>query len=563
MAEANPQIDRGRDLTVRRLTDVSLYPQSAGALTLASAIVALLLVLTGANLANLLLVRGIARGGEVAVRRALGAGVARIGRLFLVESLCLSLVGGLAGMGLAHVALGVLPLAPLPPPFSSTLDLSIDTRAAAFAVTLVVVTGLLFGLAPALRAGSGDIAATLRDDQRTSTVGRGTMRLRNGLIVIQVAGSVVLVMAAGLLGRTLVALQRIEPGVDPERVAYVRPNFTRSGLPSADVPVALEEMRRRIAALPGVTHAAAALRLPAERSGTTSTIVEGHRPAAGGDEVELNYVNVSPEYLDTVGLRVLEGRGFQTSDLAASDRVVLVNQAAARRYWPGRSAVGGRMRSTARNAPMRTVVGVVEDAPVAAFPEVPVRPMFYVTSAQSPLGSGYLLARTDHEPAALVNAMRGVVADVRPTVTVQSQGTLASHFGAALAQPRFLAGVMSAVSLLAVVLAGLGIYAVVAFSVARRSGEMGIRMALGATAGQLVRMVVGETVVTVSIGLAVGVVIAALAVRQLKALLFGVEPLDPATFAGSVVVLIAVAWLAAYWPARRGATADPARAFRN
>lgn len=563
LAVENPAIDRGRDLTVRRARDVSLFPESRNALTLATAIVVLLLVLTSANLANLLLVRGMARAGEVAVRRALGAGAGRIGRLFLIESLSLSVAGGLAGIGLAHLALAALPLAPLPPPFSTAVTLTIDGRVAVFAVVLMVATGVLFGLAPAIRSGLLDISASLRDDRRTASISHATMRLRNLLIVIQVAGSVVLILAAGLLARTVVALHRIDPGVDPERVAYVQPDIHRSDLPGADMPRVLEEMRVRIAALPGVTHAAAAIRLPAQRSGTTSTIVEDYTPAAGGNEIEINSMNVSPEYFDTMGLRIVEGRGFTRSDVAASDRVVLVNQAAVKRFWPGRSALGGRMRSTARNAPTRTVVGVVEDAPVVAFPEVPARPMFYVTSTQSPLAVGYIVARTDGNPAALVNAMRAAVIEVRAGVRVQSQGTLASHVGAALALPQFLATIMGAVSMLSVLLAAMGIYAVVAFSVARRAGEMGIRMALGATAGRLVRMIVGETIGIVGAGLVAGIALAAILVPQLDALLFGLDPLDPPTFAAAVAVLITVAWLAAWLPARAAARADPGSTLRG
>jgi ABC-type antimicrobial peptide transport system permease subunit len=188
--------------------------------------------------------------------------------------------------------------------------------------------------------------------------------------------------------------------------------------------------------------------------------------------------------------------------------------------------------------------------------------MFYAPAAQSMLGSGYILARTDGDADALAAAMRTAVAGVRSSVPVQIQGTLASHFGAALSRPRFVARLMGAVSLLAVILAALGIYAVVAFNVARRTSEMGIRLALGATSGRLVRMVVGETAGTVAAGLLAGVAIAALTVTQLDALLFDVQPFDPATFAGAIVVLTGVAWLAAYVPAQRTARADPARAFR-
>jgi predicted permease len=562
LGETYPNLDRGRDITVRRAKEVQLFAETGGPLSLASAIVLTLFVLAGANLANLLLVRGIARGGEVAVRRALGAGTIRIGRLFLVESLCLSVAGGVAGIALARAALAALRAAPLPPPFSRTLDLAIDGRTAIVAVAFMLVTGVVFGLAPALQLRRRDLAASLRDDRRTSSVGRSTLRLRNALVSLQVAGSLVLVLAAGLLGRSLVAIQQLDPGVDPERVAYARPNFSQSGVAAADVAGALEEMRARVELLPGVTHAAVALRLPAQSSGTTTTIVEGYEPRAGTGAVELNFLIVTPQYFETVGQRLLEGRWFTTADVQSANRVVVINQAAARRYWGDRSAVGGRMRSQAPGAPFRTVVGVVEDAPVVTFPEQPTRPMFYAPAAQSNLGSGYLLARTDGNASVLARAMRGAITDLRPSVTVQSYGTLASHFGTALARPRLLARVMGAVSLLAVILAALGIYAVVAFNVARRSGELGIRMALGASSSRLVKMVVGETVGIVAIGLAFGVAIAALTANRLEPLVFGLRPLDPTTFVGAVVFLAIVAGLAAYIPARRAASADPANAFR-
>jgi hypothetical protein len=342
----------------------------------------------------------------------------------------------------------------------------------------------------------------------------------------------------------------------------VRPNFSRSGLAAADVRTALEEMRARVEALPGVTHAALATRLPAQPSGTTTTIVEGYEPQAGTGAVELNFLVVTPQYFDTVGQQVLEGRGLAATDVAGSDRVVVVNQAAARRYWPGRSALGGRIRSSAANAPARTVVGIVEDAPVSTFSERPPRPMFYAPAAQSNLGGGYLLARTEGDADALAVAMRTALAGVRSSVPMQGHGSLASHFGEALAAPRFLARVMGVVSLLAVTLAALGIYAVVAFSVARRSGEMGIRLALGASSRRLVRMIVGETVGTVALGIAGGLAIAVFTISRLESLLFGVQPFDVATMAGAVAAIVGVAWVAAYLPARRAAAADPASAFR-
>jgi ABC-type antimicrobial peptide transport system permease subunit len=209
------------------------------------------------------------------------------------------------------------------------------------------------------------------------------------------------------------------------------------------------------------------------------------------------------------------------------------------------------------------VVGVVEDAPVSTFPERDVRPMFYAAAAQSNVGGGYVFARTAGDADALAATLRAALAGTRASVPIQTHGTLAAHFGEALAAPRFLAGVMGAVSLLAMLLAALGIYAVVAFNVARRSGEMGIRMALGASADRLVRMIVGETVGTVGVGVAIGVGVAVVVAPRLEALLFEVPPLDVATFAGATVLLIVVAWVAALVPARRAAGADPARAFRT
>jgi predicted permease len=505
-------------------------------------------------------VRGVGRSDEVAVRRALGAGRIRIVRLFLIESLALSVAGGLAGLALAQAALTALPAAPLPQPFSRTLDLAMDVRTAVFASAMMIGAGILFGLAPALRVRSGDLATSLRDDRRTSSLGRVSLRVRNALIAVQVAGSLTLMMAAGLFVRSLTAMQHVDPGVDPDRVAYVRPNFSRSGV--ADVPAALEAMRARAETLPGVTHAAIATRLPAQSSGTTSTIVEGYQPPAGDGSIEINFLIVTPQYFDTVGQQLLEGRGLSATDIAGAERVVVVNQAAAQRYWGGRSAVGGRIRSTARNAPFRTVVGVVEDAPVGSFPEQPVRPMFYASAAQSNPGAGYILARTTGDAGAIALAMRNAFTESRPEVPMQSHGTLASHFGAALSAPRLLTRVVGAASLLAMLLSVVGIYAVVAFNVARRSTEMGIRLALGATARGLVRLVVRETIGTVAVGLVAGAAVAFFVVPRLQPLLFQVAPLDPASFVSAIVVLTAAAWLAAYVPARRAARADPARTLR-
>jgi hypothetical protein len=311
-----------------------------------------------------------------------------------------------------------------------------------------------------------------------------------------------------------------------------------------------------------VTGAAIASRLPAQRSGTTSTIIEGYTPEAGTDATELSALIVTPEYFETMGLRLIAGRTFAATDVRGADRVVVVNETAARRYWGGHAAVGGRMRSQARNAPFRTVVGIVEDSPVAEFPERPVRPMFYVAAAQATVTAGYVLARTDRASDTLPAEMRSAAIGARAGVDVSAQGTLASIFDAALARPRFIAGTVSVASILAVVLAGLGLYSVVAFNAARRAGELGIRMALGASASRVARLVVRDAVGSVALGLAAGLVAAAALVPRLEPALFGVAPRDPVTFAGGLAAFAMVAGFAAYVPARRAARTDPSVTLR-
>jgi predicted permease len=559
MGEAHPDVDRGRGLTVRSASDVQLYPDTEAALLAASAIAALLLVLGVANLANLLLVRAIGRSGEMAVRRALGASATRIARLHVVESLILAIVGGIAGLVVARLALDALRLASLPPAIAAAMGLPIDGRVAGFAIGIVLGCGVLLGLAPAWRSMWGDVTSAIRDDRRTSSASRMTVRLRGGLVAIQVAVSLVLLVSAGLLARSLAVMLQVDPGVDADRIAYLRMNLGDDGAPAAT----LDQVLARVASLPGVTHAAGASRLPAQNSGTTSTIVEGYSPPVGTDAVELGFTAVTPDYFDAVGLSLIQGRGFAATDGAGGSRAVVVNESAARLFWGEASAIGRRLRSQSRPDLVRTVVGVVEDAPVSSFPEQSTPSMFYLPAGQANLTRPYVLARTSGDAAPHVRTIAGAVTAMRSTFEIQTEGTLSSHLGSSLIIPRTMVRAMSTVSLLALALAALGIYAVVAFNVARRTTELGIRIALGATAAQVVRMVVLEASGAVVFGLICGLGLAVLTVPQMASLLFGVPAIDPAAFAGSIAVLAVASWAAAYVPARRAAGTDPAVALRT
>jgi predicted permease len=565
LAEAYPELNRGRDITVFSSRDVRQHPQGDGNVFLAggllSAIALTVLLVACANLANLLLVRGLGRSGEMAVRSALGAPKGRVARLFLLESLLLAGVGGLAGLILTRWALSALPALPLADVIGGTLELAVDTRVTLFALGLVTLTGILFGLAPAVRSARTDVSRALRDDRRGASSDRGTVRLRSMLVAVQVAASLVLVLGTGLLARSLAALQTVDTGVDVERVAFLRVDWSRAGLGVEEARAAMDELRDRMEALPGVERVALASRLPAQRTGTTTTEVEGYTPPAGTSAVELPFAIVTDGYFEAMGVPLVAGRLFGPDDMPGGGVSILVSEATARRFWGDADPIGRRMRGQGSEAWTRTVVGVVGDAPVGGIGEGAV-PTFYFSSRQAQGTPSYLIARTGGDPAAILEPMRRELGAWRPSVTVSAQGTLASHFGASLATPRLAARGMVAFSLLALLLAGLGIYTVVSFTVARRSSELGIRIALGAERSGVVRMVVREVAAIVGVGLGVGVLVSALAASRVSGLLFGVAALDPLTFLGAVTVLLTVAGVAAWVPARRAARADPVEALR-
>lgn len=566
LAEEYPELNRGRDITVFPSSSVRIHPTADGDLYAAggllSAVVLTVLLLACANLANLLLVRGMGRTGEMAVRSALGAPRGRVARLFLLESLLLSAVGAVAGILLARWALGVVPTLPIPLPRGATLELGVDARVLMFSTALGLGTGFLFGLAPALRAARADVALTLRDDLRSVSGGRGMVRLRNGLVSVQVAASLVLVLGTALMARSLGTLQTLDTGVDPDRVAYLRTDWSSSGLDADARRVALDQLLSRIEAIPGVTGAAASSRLPAQPAGSTTTEVEGYAPPNGTGHVEMPFAMVSDGYFEVMGIELLEGRTFGPDEVPDGPGAsIIINREAAERFWPGASALGRRMRGQGADTWGRTVIGVVENSPVNGISE-PRRPIMYFSSRQV-TPPGVLVARTSGDPEALIAPLREAVADAGHAITVSAQGTLAGFFGESLAAPRLVARLMSAFSALAMVLAGLGIYAVVSFSVAGRTAELGIRIALGAERGRVTRMVVREVAGVVMVGLALGLGLAALAAPRLEGALYGVSGLDPVSFSVALFVMLAVALAAAWLPARRAARADPMAAFRT
>ena len=565
MAEAFPELDEGRGITVFRATDIRVHPEFDGDLyTLAgilATIVVLVLVLASSNLGSLLLVRGVVRYPEIAVRRALGAGSRRVAALFLGEGLILSVVGGAFGILLARWVLALLATTTLPPPLQGSMDFTLDVRVLLFGAGLMVATGLFFGVAPALQSLRTDLSGTLREERRSIGSGRRLSRLRNAMVSVQVAVSLMLVMAAAVMMRGLAASRRVDPGVDVDRVAYLLTKFAEAGIPANAAGATLNQLRDRFAAVPGVTGVAVASRLPVQRAGTTTTVVEGYEPAAGTGSVELPWAVISPEYFATLGIGVLHGRSYSEEDETSEERIVIVNETAARRFWGTADAVGRRIRPQSSPEAWTRVIGVVEDTRVASLDEPPTPLLYYVM--RGAVNSPYILVRTAADPSAVLGSLRAQLRLVDARLPVEGLGTLESHLGASLAADRASAGLLSLFSILALLLASVGIYTIVSFTVAGRVPEIGMRIALGAARARVIRMVVGEMAATVGLGLIAGATLILAVGSRLGPESYRADLLDPATLAGALLILCAAVTVASYLPARRAARIDPAHALRS
>ena len=568
LADEFPNLNRGRGITIFGPGEVVIHPSVDGMLVPAAAvllgIVGLVLVLACANLANLQIVRGFSRGHEVAIRRALGASRARVARLFLTESIMLALLGGSVGLLLARWSLNLVPL--LAGPIAAAiggagdLDVSIDLRVLAYALVLTLGTGVLFGLAPALRSARSGVAGVLREEGQSTSPGRRATLLRNGLVAVQVAVSLVLLVGASLLTRSLANIQQVDPGVDVDRLAFVATGFGQGNASPEERTARMEELMDRAAVLPGVTGVAFTTRLPVQPGGSTTTVVEGYTPPTGTDSVELQLAVVSDDYFATVGLRVMGGRAFGRQDTLGGMPVAVMNETAARQFWGDTNPEGRRVRPQANPDGWTQVVGVVEDSKVSSLDEPPT-PMLFYPVRQSP-ASGFIVVRTDGDAGALLPGLRAALQAVSPDLPLSALGTLESRLAGSLAMPAIATGMLGTFSLLAVLLASLGIYGVVSFAIARRSPEMGIRIALGAEPLQLINMVMREMLATVALGLAIGLGLALLAAPALAPVLYQVPAVDTVSFAIGALLLVAVATLATYIPARRAASVDPVVALR-
>lgn len=561
--ELYPDIDRGRDITLFRLGEVRVHPQLDRILTGSGiglfVVAGVVLLLACGNLANLLLVRGFARTPELAIREALGGDRSRVGRPLLIEALLLSALGGALGLAAAIWLQGVLSSVPLPPA-NSTIDVRFDYRMVLFSVLAAFGTGCLFGLLPSRRSAATNVATALRDAGRTLSSG-GSSALRGALVAAQVALSVVLVAATALLARSFVNAERVDPGVDAAHVAVIGTNLVQAGVAPQETSAVASQILERIGALPGVESAALTIRLPLSPGPTSSTIVEGYELPRGTNAIEMPVSSVSNDYFSTMGIRLVAGRVFSAVDRREAPPVVIINETAARVFFGG-DAVGRRVRPQDNPDEWREVVGVVADTRVTELQEPPT-PLMYFSINQAGTGGFSVVVRTSGDPAALLGVLPGALRSVRASLPVTRIGVFETHVAAALEAARTSALLMGAFAGLALLLAGLGIYAAVAFSVERRTQEIGIRVALGATAPQLLRMVVGGSLKVALIGVVVGLFLAIAAAQGMQAMLFGVEPIDALSFGAAALLLTGAAGLAAFIPARQAIRGSPSDVLRS
>jgi putative ABC transport system permease protein len=537
--------------------------------------VGVVLLIACVNVANLLLVRGEDRQKEIAVRAALGASRGRILRQLLIESLLLATLGG--GLGLLLAFWGMDAMLAISPENIPRLDeTSLDLRVTGFATLASLLTAALFGLAPALRALKFDLHTTLKEGARGGA-SNSRSRLRRSLVVLETALAVVLLIAAGLLIRSVRELQRSDMGFRPDHLLTMRLTPPASAYrDNQQVTGLYERLLARINALPGVESAAVTDPLPPIRDGNTTVVQFEGRPF---DMTRLTHLStdfrtVSAGYFQTMGMRLIRGRLFTDADQEGATPVVVINESFARNHWPGEDPVGKRFRYL-NNLPDRattrylTIIGVVADAKNRAFAGaawqeafIPL-PQHAVTYGGLEVGQAFnLVVRTMADPLSLASAAQREAREIERDFIISQVKTMDDVVGVAFTQPRFNMILLGAFALLALALGAVGIYGVIAYTVAQRTHEIGLRMALGAQSQDVLKLVVAEGMKFASAGVGIGLLASFALTRLMRTMLFGVSATDPLTFGAIAVLLTVVALLACYVPARRAAKVDPMVALR-
>jgi len=529
--------------------------------------VTFVLLIACVNVANLMLARGEARRKELAIRTAMGASRFRVARQGLTESLLFALGGGVIGLGLALAGVGAL-RATAPPNVPRLSDIAIDPGVLLFAIVVTLLTGVLFGTFPALHSVRDDAAESLKEGGKTSSVNaRGLGRTRRLLAVSEIALAVVALSGAGMMLRSLWNMQAIDLGFRPDHVLAVQIAPPQRYV-DAEATSLYQRILERVRAIPDVEFAAAVEDLPiSEGNSNWSILVDGAPMTTVADAPSAMPQKVTPGYFDVMRIPVMQGRTFTEADRVNAPLVAVINETMAKKLWAGKNAIGGTVKMLNPDSPWATVVGIVRDVRSEGFlQEVP--PTMYFPQSQAGRTAYYvpsqmwIVTRTRAEPGAIAMSVRSIIRDIEPTTPVATVQTMDEAVAASVASRRFTTSLIASFALIALLLAALGVYGVITYSVNQRQFEMGIRMALGASQWRVVSQVLGEGLRTATIGAAVGLVVAVAATRLLRATFVDVAPGDPLTLSIVALVLLAVALLAAWIPARRASAVDPAKTIR-
>jgi len=568
LAQQYPQADQGQRVRVFPEQIARPEPAVGDAMPLVVTVffvmVGLVLAVACLNVANLLLARAATREKEMSVRAALGAGRMRLLRQLLIESMLLALAGGvggaIAGNWVCRLLNGLRPLGGVP----VRVAVAFDWRVFAYVAAVALAAGILAGLVPALRASRIDLNLALREGGR-GLVGEPKRNwLRNGLVIAQVAGSLVVLVAAGLFTRSLTRAESIDLGFDPHNVLNVGFDPVLQGYDQPRAEAFFRELLRRARTLPGVESASLAYSIPLGIYNDGSRVYAEGQPLPASERVPGAGLNcVSPDYFTTLRMHMLEGRAFTDADTSTSQPVAIVNQTMAARLWPHHDAVGERFTYKSASGPYVTVVGVVHDPKTTGLLDVPGM-FFYVPQTQNYKSTHVLQVRTSGPPESLTAAFEGLVRDLDPNMPVYDLMTMEQSVGGANGYFLFKAGAAftGALGGLGLLLAIVGVYGVVSYTASRRRHEIGIRMALGAQRGSVFGLVIRQAAILVGAGVCIGLLAALACTRILASLLVGVSSYDPATYAGGTVLLVATALLACYIPARRATKVDPMVALR-
>ena len=522
--------------------------------------VGFVLLIACANVANLLLASAAARQKEVAIRTALGASRLRLIRQLLTESVILAVTGGAIGFLLALWGVALMTKL-LPQDFPRLGEIKLDWRVLGFTLVASVLTGILFGFAPSLQLSKTDVQDSLKEIGRGVSGSRRHNRLRNLLIVGEVALSVVLLVGAGLLFRSFLQLQAVNTGFTPQQVLTAR--LTPAGAnyrTDADYIAFYNQTIQRISTTPGVAAVGAINTLPLDKGPTAGFRIEGRPPLTTDKWPGGNYRTVSTDYFRAMNIPIVQGRAFTDRDIETAPLVAIINQALAQRDFPGENPIGKRI-SLGNNNVWLEIVGVAANVRSLELREE-AAPEFYLSALQDSFGNMFVVVRTTVEPTAVAGAIRQAAAEVDKSAAVSDIKTMDHIVSNAVTQPRFNLFLLGLFSGIALLLSAAGIYGVTAYSVAQRTHEFGIRMALGAQVGDVLKMIIKQGMLLISVGVAVGLAASFALTRLLRTLLFGVSSTDPLTFVAITLLLTLVALIACYVPARRATKVDPLTALR-